>query len=540
MPGRDLDLILAEVRFAALGMQTPASIIAMLSGSVPESEDEPDIDPPAGNPGSRFATLSSKVAISWAGRKLEIQVGLSRGTTQGAGRRHRPLTPAGPRLADEGNAQIIPSCPLDSAGRTPRPCLPSHAGPVQIPAAVSAGIPPGTQTHPGPGGFLSSEIPCGSESNAVANFWSSLSPGERRAFRARADKRVFAAGARLMEEGEQANHVAVILEGCTEIRVRENGRERVVARRGPGQLLGERAALQVSVRSATVIATQPVDALVMHTEDFAAFISDNPGVLDLVESQIFSRMREWPAKWENQGTAAVTPGPGHPGRPAGPGPHREFLAGENCTILRTDVVAFSADKRNDEDRAIIRRATTDMTHLALGARRDVCWCEDRGDGHLIIAPPGIPTAEAITRLLTVLSRELKRHNRIYSEPIRVQLRLAVDVGPVIEDATGVSGRAIITASRMLDTPAFRQAITMDGAVLGLIVSRFVYESVIRQDGGFPEAAEYTEIPVEVKETRTSAWMRLIGSPGTAFPAWERLTHEPAAAGPPYPPFATRS
>jgi len=335
------------------------------------------------------------------------------------------------------------------------------------------------------------------------SFWTSLSPGEQQAFRAVADKRVFAAGARLMQEGEHANHVAVILDGWTEIRVREHDGERVVARRGPGQLVGERAALQVSVRSATVVAIQPVEALVMPTEDFAAFVSDHPGVLDIVENQIFSRLRErTTAGW-------VAPGrPDNRARPASPRPRRR-LTGENCTVLRTDVVAFSAEDRNDEDRAIIRRATMAMTHQALGTTRDLCWCEDRGDGHLIVAPPSIPTARAMQGLLAGLVRELRRHNRIYSNSIQVRLRVAVDVGPVTEDVSGVSGKAIITASRMLDAPAFKEAMAEDGAVLGVVVSPFVYENAIRQGADPSTVTGYRKIMVEVKETRAPAWIHLI-------------------------------
>ena len=88
----------------------------------------------------------------------------------------------------------------------------------------------------------------------------------------------------------------VMLAGLTEICVRENAWERVVARRGPGHLVGERVALQISVRSATVVAIQRVDALVMRTEDFAAFISTYPAVLKIVEDQIYHRLREGPVR----------------------------------------------------------------------------------------------------------------------------------------------------------------------------------------------------------------------------------------------------
>ena len=106
-----------------------------------------------------------------------------------------------------------------------------------------------------------------------------LEPVEREALRSVASWRTFAAGARIMEEGERADHVMVILGGQVEIRIEENGSERVVAVRGLGQLVGERAALKVSVRSATVVALEMVWALVVQTKDFAAFIARTPGCL---------------------------------------------------------------------------------------------------------------------------------------------------------------------------------------------------------------------------------------------------------------------
>lgn len=344
--------------------------------------------------------------------------------------------------------------------------------------------------------------PGGNPATIAANgFWGSLNADQKRVFTAMAHKRVFASGAQLMHEGEVADHVAVILSGLTQIRVRENDAEQVVAERGPGQLIGERAALQVSVRSATVIALQPVVALVMRTADFAAFISTYPTVLKIIEEQIYARLREGQARYE-------------------PRPPR--LTGQNCTVVRTDVVAFGADARNDEGRRIIRRASLAMTREALGPVWDACRWEDRGDGLLIIVAPSIPTAEVIDRLLEVLPHQLKRHNRIYSDPIRIKLRIAVEVGPIEEDEVGMSGKPIIQASRMLDAPPFKQAIVDFGAILGIIVSPFVYETQVGPGAGGLDPADYGKVPVQVKETCTSAWMQLIDPFGTVPPSRELL------------------
>jgi CRP-like cAMP-binding protein len=455
----------------------------------------------------RRGWVTSKVEVSWAGsfagKTVQIQLGLSRSTAQhrldlGQLPSERVVRPA---LVGEGYAGLARERQAGHTGQVPEGNSRTPASEAQLPgdAPESARI---------------SE----DESTSVVNFWNSLSENEKQAFRARAAKRIFATGARMMQEGEQANQVAVILDGWTEIRTRKNGKEQVVARRGPGQLIGERAALQISVRSATVVAISPVEALVMHTEDFAKFVSDHPGVLDLVENQIFSRLKERAARCEHDEPPGPATLPAR-SRAGAHGARRSRLNGENCTVMLTDVVAFGAEGRNDEDREIIRRATLSMTRLFLGAAWDVCRCEDRGDGHLIVLPPAIPTAQAMEQLLRVLPAKLRRHNRIYSESIRVQLRVAVDVGPVTEDMTGVSGNSIIRAARMLDSENFRRAIAGTGSVLGIIVSPFVYDTAIRHGRGSLDPAGYTEVPVQVKETNILAWMQLIGpvSGATSIP-----------------------
>jgi CRP-like cAMP-binding protein len=375
----------------------------------------------------------------------------------------------------------------------------------------------GQETHGNSGGPGRARISV-NENNAMVNFWDSINADQKRAFLAKAHERVFASGARLMQEGEHGDHVAVILSGLTEIRVCENGAERVVAERGPGQLIGERAALEVNPRSATVVALQTVIALVMRTADFAAFISTYPAVLKIVEEQIFTRLRESRADQrladdlaDGRATAARADRP-HIGATA---PQLPLLTGQNCTVVRTDVVAFGAGGRNGEDHKIIRQETLAMTRQALGPAWDTCRWEDRGDGLLVVVSPDVPTAQVIERLVTVLPPRLKRHNRTYSDSSRIQLRVAVGVGPIEEDEAGVSGTSIIDVSRMLDAPAFKQAIADQGAILGIVVSPYVYETHVQPGGSSLDPADYAEVPVRVKETRGSAWMQLIGPVRTA-------------------------
>lgn len=340
------------------------------------------------------------------------------------------------------------------------------------------------------------------------NFWSSLGLPEQRAFRAFAEERTFARGARLMREGGHADFVMLILDGWTQITVQDGGGERVVAERGPGQLVGERAALQVNVRSATVVVLELVHALVMSTDDFASFLSEHPAVLDLVESQIYDRLTEHRARRESD-RRLVVPLPEPAERQAVPRPREQPLAGENCTVLRTDVVGFGALNRNDRDRRIVRQGSLEMMQATLGPLWESCMAEDRGDGLLIVVPPEVPTARIVERLHRELPGGLILHNRTYSEQARIHLRVAVDVGPVMGDPLGLSGGSLIRTARLIDAPTFKQAMASAGAVLGIIVSAFVYETAIRQPDGWIGPGEYHPVEVNVKESRIPAWMRLV-------------------------------
>lgn len=343
-------------------------------------------------------------------------------------------------------------------------------------------------------------------------FWDILEPVEREALRSVASWRTFAAGARIMEEGERADHVMVILGGQVEIRLDANGGDRVVAVRGMGQLVGERAALKVSVRSATVVALEMVRALVVQTNDFAAFITAHPRVLRIVENQRYERRAAGAPGYDYDDRSGVSLDSQADLQADRRQPRT--LNGENCTVFLTDVVDFGARIRTDHDRLLIREALFRMTQKAMQGFPDAA-SEDRGDGFLTVVPPNASTARVLDRLLKELPAALEMHNSIQDEPTRFKLRLAVNVGPVVSHIYGVSGEAIIVAARLVEAPDFKDALATSTASLGVIASPFVYETVVRHSADPREAASYSKVPVEVKETETTAWMKLFAAPDQA-------------------------
>jgi hypothetical protein len=347
-------------------------------------------------------------------------------------------------------------------------------------------------------------LPAYGEDRRGMNFLRSLSPAEREAFTAVAIEQSFARGAGLMKEGGRADHVMVILDGWTQVTVRHNGSERIVAERGPGQLVGERAALRSHVRSATVTALTEVKALVMRTEDFASFISAHPRVLDVVENQIYQRLTEDPEGYGSEGWFPLQIS----GTPNARRPHQP-LTGENCTVILTDVVGFGAPDRSDQDRVIVRLEHLKMMQASLGPLWEACIWEDRGDGLLIVVPPQVPTGKIIECIHRELPDKLRLHNRTYSTHVRIHLRIAVNVGPVTTDQVGMSGEAIIRTARLVEAPPVKEAMATTGCGLGIVVSEFVYETAVGQAGIFIETNEYQKIDVILKEFSSPARMRLV-------------------------------
>lgn len=328
------------------------------------------------------------------------------------------------------------------------------------------------------------------------SFWPSLTPAEQQALRAAGQFATFAPGTALCRQSESAELVFIIFSGLTKVHVAQPGGGRVIAIRGAGDVIGERAAFQVRSRSATVITIGTVQALVITTADFAAFLDVHPRVMEVLERGVYDRLTEVPPVIADSDTLDAA-----------------HWQGQNCSVFLADIAAFGGHQRNDVDRQIIR----DEMYAALRAAFDgsgvpwrECHREDRGDGALVIVPPGIPTRSVVDPLLARLAAGLRQHNRRATQATRMQLRVALNVGPVDSDPQGVSGEAIIFTARLLAAPGLKKELARVGADLGVIVSPFIYDSVIKHAPGLVDPVQYRRLRFRVKESNATAWMYLSG------------------------------
>jgi len=144
--------------------------------------------------------------------------------------------------------------------------------------------------------------------------------------------------------------------------------------------------------------------------------------------------------------------------------------------------------------------------------------EDRGDGILLVIPPHVPTSSIVDRILDNLVTLLHRYNSTATLATRIQIRVALHVGPVVSDAYGVDGRAIIQAARLLDAPALRRHLAETGADLGFITSPFVYDTIIQPNPGPVDPVVYRQLKCQVKKQAFNAWMYLAQASGEIQPA----------------------
>jgi CRP/FNR family cyclic AMP-dependent transcriptional regulator len=122
----------------------------------------------------------------------------------------------------------------------------------------------------------------------------SLLADEDRAALERLGRRVsFPAGTVLMHEGLPGEGVLLMLAGVVKAtHTTEAGHEAILAFRGAGDLIGELALIDDRPHSSTVIAVEPVEAIVIPSRDFRALAERRPAVAVALMRMVVDRFRD--------------------------------------------------------------------------------------------------------------------------------------------------------------------------------------------------------------------------------------------------------
>jgi CRP/FNR family cyclic AMP-dependent transcriptional regulator len=128
---------------------------------------------------------------------------------------------------------------------------------------------------------------------ASASFLSQLDPTEREHLLRDKRKRRFNRSTTLMNAGALSNSVVVIMEGRIKLSYfTDEGSEVVLAIRGPGDLIGDLSAFDGRPHSATATALERVEAVVIQSTDFNAFLLENPRVALVLLRLLSARLRD--------------------------------------------------------------------------------------------------------------------------------------------------------------------------------------------------------------------------------------------------------
>lgn len=96
------------------------------------------------------------------------------------------------------------------------------------------------------------------------------------------------AGGRLFGQGELGDSLYVVVSG--RVRVERDGRP--VAELGPGECVGEMAALDFEPRSATVVAVAETELIALSRDDLHDLIGDHPQLVRALCGVLAARLRQ--------------------------------------------------------------------------------------------------------------------------------------------------------------------------------------------------------------------------------------------------------
>ncbi|WP_344050796.1 Crp/Fnr family transcriptional regulator [Streptomyces thermoalcalitolerans] len=123
-------------------------------------------------------------------------------------------------------------------------------------------------------------------------FLARLEKGEREALLGLGRELTFKARDVLLHQHEPSSYVLFVTHGWTKVTATAvNGYVALLALRGPGDIVGESAALTGRPRSATVTALETVRAVAVDRARFVRFLSDSPAVSGALLALTSDRMR---------------------------------------------------------------------------------------------------------------------------------------------------------------------------------------------------------------------------------------------------------
>jgi len=187
--------------------------------------------------------------------------------------------------------------------------------------------------------------------------------------------------------------------------------------------------------------------------------------------------------------------------------------GQVCVLFAVDIARFTGPDRDDDIRLYLHGelyAILEKSFDQAGIPWAHCFHEDRGDGALVVVPPGIACKSIIDPLPERLRMLIRRHNHIARDAARIQLSAAIHIGPVDHDGNGFIGSDINLLFRMLQAQLLKRALASPDAELVLVISDYVYHNIVCRYPTLISPESFRPVRFHIKHTRACAWIYSLG------------------------------
>ncbi|MGW3995563.1 hypothetical protein ACWEF6_18900 [Amycolatopsis sp. NPDC004772] len=141
--------------------------------------------------------------------------------------------------------------------------------------------------------------------------------------------------------------------------------------------------------------------------------------------------------------------------------------------------------------------------------------EDRGDGLLVIVPPGVSKADLLDPFVPRLAAELRAYNAVVAPAWRIRLRLAVHAGELLRAGPRWVSEDVKLACRLVDGEPLYELLARSGADLAVVVSERIHDGVVRHGYKGIDPDGYAPVRIRVKEVDAPAWLRVAADPARA-------------------------
>jgi class 3 adenylate cyclase len=181
---------------------------------------------------------------------------------------------------------------------------------------------------------------------------------------------------------------------------------------------------------------------------------------------------------------------------------------QHRSIIVIDVANFG--RRTDLAQLHVRTSLDEVVRAACRASRlplAGLAFEDRGDGLIVFVPATVSKAALVQPFLPSMETLLHSHNAKADVAHRIRVRIAVHAGEVVAGPHGWIGTDLNLTCRLVDSvPLREELVRRPRADLVVALSDVVHRAVVRHGHRGIDASAYREVPVNVKEVATRAWI----------------------------------